>query len=71
MGRQMQPPLPSRTFGTANNGGFASLLLVPYSKYLVEAPDPAVCPLSLAATYTCSGLAAFSALRMQRHSIVL
>jgi D-arabinose 1-dehydrogenase-like Zn-dependent alcohol dehydrogenase len=36
MGREMSPPLPSRTFGTGMNGGFASHLLVPDAKYLVD-----------------------------------
>ena len=60
MGREMKPPLASRTFGTGNNGGFASHLLVPDVKYLV---DPGDCPMPLAATYTCSGLTAFAAVR--------
>ena len=60
MGREMKPPLASHTFGTGNNGGFASHLLVPDVKYLV---DPGDCPMPLAATYTCSGLTAFAAVR--------
>ena len=60
MGRESSPPHASRTFGTGLNGGFASHLIVPDAKYLV---DPGNCPMALAATYTCSGLTAFSAVR--------
>jgi D-arabinose 1-dehydrogenase-like Zn-dependent alcohol dehydrogenase len=50
----------TRNYGVSNNGGFASHLIVPDPKYLV---DPGDCELPLAATYTCSGLTAFSAVR--------
>ena len=36
MGREMKPPRPSRTFGTGNNGGFASRETPP--------PFPSLCP---------------------------
>ena len=38
-------------------------LMVPDAKYLI---DPGPCPLPLAATYTCSGLTTFSAVRKAR-----
>ena len=50
----------TRNYGVNQDGGFASHLIVPDAKYLV---DPGSCPLPLAATYTCSGLTAFSAVR--------
>ena len=58
MGREVG--MASRTFGTSSwqNGGFASHLLVPDTKYLVEVQDPK--KLAMAATYTCAGLTAFS-----------
>jgi len=61
-GNEETPPLPTRTFGTSamQNGGFASHVLVPDEKWLV---DPGNCPLPLAATYTCSGLTTYSAVK--------
>ena len=48
-----------RALGVVANGGFADHVLVPHPRYLVEAGDV---PDSLAATYACSGLTAYSAL---------
>ena len=50
----------TKSYGVNQNGGFASHLTVPDAKYLV---DPGAVSLPLAATYTCSGLTAFSAVR--------
>lgn len=50
---------PGRALGIVANGGFADHVLVPHSRYLVEAGNV---PDSLAATYACSGLTAYSAL---------
>lgn len=51
---------PGRALGIAAPGGFADHVLVPHGRYLFDkggAPD------ALAATYACSGLTAFSALK--------
>ncbi len=46
--------------GVNNNGGFSTHVIVPHKKYLFTIDDLAP---SLAATYACSGLTAFSALK--------
>lgn len=50
---------PGRALGIAAKGGFADVVMVPHSRYLF---DKGVVDDSLAATYACSGLTAFSAL---------
>jgi len=49
-----------RSLGVSVNGGFGRLVQVPHPRYLV--PFDGVVP-SLAATYACSGLTAYSAVR--------
>ncbi|MCL8382917.1 MULTISPECIES: alcohol dehydrogenase [Xanthobacter] len=49
-----------RTLGVINHGGFASHVLVRHAKYLV---DPGRVPPALAATYACSGITTYSAVR--------
>lgn len=51
---------PGRALGIVANGGFADHVLVPNSRYLFDKGDVAD---SLAATYACSGLTAYSALK--------
>ncbi|MFT5133370.1 MAG: D-arabinose 1-dehydrogenase-like Zn-dependent alcohol dehydrogenase [Gammaproteobacteria bacterium] len=51
---------PGRALGTTVRGGFADYVLVPHSRYLFEKGDIGD---SLAATYSCSGLTAYSALK--------
>jgi len=51
---------PGRALGIVAAGGFADHVLVPHSRYLFDKGDVAD---SLAATYACSGLTAFSALK--------
>ena len=51
---------PGRALGIINPGGFADHVLVPHSRYLFDKGDV---PDSLAATYACSGLTAFGALK--------
>lgn len=51
---------PGRALGIVNAGGFADHVLVPHSRYLFDKGDV---PDSLAATYACSGLTAYGALR--------
>lgn len=51
---------PGRALGIVRNGGFADHVLIPHSRYLFEKGSV---PDSLAATYACSGLTAFSALK--------
>jgi alcohol dehydrogenase/propanol-preferring alcohol dehydrogenase len=46
--------------GVVRHGGFASHVLVPHARYLV---DPGPVDPSLAATYACSGITAYSAVR--------
>lgn len=48
-----------RTLGTRKDGGYATHVVVPDVKYLVDYGN---CPQELAATYACSGLTAYSAL---------
>lgn len=49
-----------RSLGVIQHGGFASHVLVPHPRYLV---DPGSVDLALAATYSCSGITAYSAIR--------
>lgn len=51
---------PGRALGIVVNGGFADHVLVPHSRYLF---DKGTVSDSLAATYACSGLTAYSALK--------
>lgn len=51
---------PGRALGIAVNGGFASHVMIPHSKYLFDKGDVAD---SLAATYACSGLTAYGAIK--------
>ena len=52
-----------RTLGTRRAGGYATHVIVPNARYLL--PHRGV-PQALAATYTCSGITAFSALKKTR-----
>jgi D-arabinose 1-dehydrogenase-like Zn-dependent alcohol dehydrogenase len=52
-----------RTLGTRRAGGYGTHVIVPHSRYLL--PHDGV-PQSLAATYTCSGITAYSALKKTR-----
>ena len=51
---------PGRALGIVASGGFADHVLVPHSRYLFDKGDV---PDSLAATYACSGLTAYGALK--------
>ena len=51
---------PGRALGIVTNGGFASHVMVPNSRYLFDKGDV---PDSLAATYACSGLTAYGAIK--------
>lgn len=51
---------PGRALGIVKPGGFSDHVLVPHSRYLFDKGDV---PDSLAATYACSGLTAFGALK--------
>ncbi|MFK7864235.1 MAG: alcohol dehydrogenase [Pseudohongiellaceae bacterium] len=51
---------PGRALGIVSNGGFAEYVLIPHSRYLFDKGDVSD---SLAATYACSGLTAFGALK--------
>ena len=51
---------PGRALGIVVNGGFADHVLIPHSRYLFDKGDV---PDSLAATYACSGLTAYGALK--------
>ena len=51
---------PGRALGIVASGGFASHVLVPHGRYLF---DKGSIPDSLAATYACSGLTAYGALK--------
>jgi len=51
---------PGRALGIVARGGFADHVLIPHSRYLFDKGDVAD---SLAATYACSGLTAFGALK--------
>ena len=48
------------SFGSARDGGYAEQVLVPHPRYLV---DPGGIDPALAATYACSGLTVYSAIR--------
>ncbi|MCK9503414.1 MAG: alcohol dehydrogenase [Porticoccaceae bacterium] len=49
-----------RSLGVVRHGGFGSHVLVPHSRYLI---DPGSVDLSLAATYACSGITTYSAIK--------
>jgi alcohol dehydrogenase/propanol-preferring alcohol dehydrogenase len=49
-----------RSLGVMQHGGFASHVIVPHPRYLV---DPGSVDPALAATYSCSGITAYSAIR--------
>lgn len=51
---------PGRALGIMNPGGFADHVMVPHSRYLFDKGDVSD---SLAATYACSGLTAYGALK--------
>ena len=51
---------PGRALGIVVNGGFASHVVIPHAKYLFDKGDV---PDSLAATYACSGLTAYGAIK--------
>ncbi|MEX2131383.1 MAG: alcohol dehydrogenase [Pseudohongiellaceae bacterium] len=51
---------PGQALGIVRSGGFADHVLVPHSRYLF---DKGSAPDSLSATYACSGLTAYSALK--------
>ncbi len=55
--------LQPRTLGTRRAGGYGTHVIVPHGRYLL--PHEGV-PQGLAATYTCSGITAFSALKKTR-----
>jgi D-arabinose 1-dehydrogenase-like Zn-dependent alcohol dehydrogenase len=52
--------IPRQSIGTKRHGGFSEYVLVPHPRYLIEYEDV---PDALAATYACSGLTAYSALK--------
>ena len=56
----------SRALGMSRHGGFSDHVLVPHPRYLFEFGDR---PASLACTYACSGLTAFSAVRKVRSRV--
>lgn len=51
---------PGQALGIVKNGGFAEYVLIPHSRYLFDKGDVSD---SLAATYACSGLTAYGALK--------
>ena len=55
-----------RTLGTRVAGGYGSHVIVPHGRYLL--PHDGI-PQGLAATYTCSGITAFSALKKTREHL--
>jgi D-arabinose 1-dehydrogenase-like Zn-dependent alcohol dehydrogenase len=55
-----------RTLGTRVAGGYGSYVIVPHARYLL--PYDGI-PQALAATYTCSGITAFSALKKTREHV--
>jgi D-arabinose 1-dehydrogenase-like Zn-dependent alcohol dehydrogenase len=55
--------LTPQTLGTRRAGGYGTHVIVPHARYLV---DHKGVPQDLAATYTCSGITAFSALKKTR-----
>jgi len=58
--------LTPRTIGTRRNGGYATHVVVPHAKYLL---DHTGVPQGLAATYACSGITALSALKKTRSHV--
>jgi D-arabinose 1-dehydrogenase-like Zn-dependent alcohol dehydrogenase len=58
--------LTPRTLGTRRAGGYGTHVIVPHARYLVEHTGV---PQALAATYTCSGITAFSALKKTRDHV--
>ena len=58
--------LTPRTLGTRTSGGYGTDVVVPQARYLV---DYGTVPQALAATYTCSGITAFSALKKIRDHV--
>ncbi len=50
----------SRALGVTRDGGFSDYVLVPHPRYLFEFGDR---PITLACTYACSGLTAYSAVK--------
>jgi D-arabinose 1-dehydrogenase-like Zn-dependent alcohol dehydrogenase len=58
--------LAPRTLGTRRHGGYATHVVVPHARYLL--PHDGVPP-PLAATYTCSGITALSALKKTREHV--
>ncbi|HJQ59694.1 MAG TPA: alcohol dehydrogenase [Vineibacter sp.] len=58
-GDELLCPTP-RTLGTRRDGGYATHVVVPHPKYLVDHGNS---PIELACTYACSGLTAYSAIR--------
>ena len=58
--------LTPRTLGTRTAGGYGSHVLVPHARYLV---DHGTVDQALAATYTCSGITAYSALKKIRDHV--
>jgi D-arabinose 1-dehydrogenase-like Zn-dependent alcohol dehydrogenase len=55
-----------RTLGTRRAGGYATHVIVPHARYLL--PHDGI-PQGLAATYTCAGITAFSALKKTREHL--
>jgi D-arabinose 1-dehydrogenase-like Zn-dependent alcohol dehydrogenase len=58
--------LTPQTLGTRRAGGYGTHVIVPHARYLVEHKGV---PQALAATYTCSGITAFSALKKARERV--
>src|SRR5246127_2858912 len=58
--------LSPRTLGTRRAGGYSTHVIVPHGRYLL--PHDGI-PQGLAATYTCSGITAFSALKKTREHV--
>src|SRR5256886_4976265 len=58
--------LTPRTLGTRRAGGYGIHVIVPHSRYLLSHEGV---PQGLAATYTCSGITAFSALKKTRERL--
>jgi D-arabinose 1-dehydrogenase-like Zn-dependent alcohol dehydrogenase len=55
-----------RTLGTRRAGGYGTHVIVPHGRYLLPYDGM---PQALAATYTCSGITAFSALKKTREHV--
>src|SRR5579863_7007853 len=55
-----------RTLGTRKAGGYGSHVIVPHGRYLLSYDG---IPQALAATYTCSGITAYSALKKTREHV--